>query len=77
MAKSNKKSYVTRNAVADGAEARQVDEKPLLKNGGQMVVEVAGFREAPQFLNDLGSLRCEAEEIGKNSKSLRDAILKV
>ncbi|MGA8622461.1 MAG: hypothetical protein WB660_28560 [Candidatus Sulfotelmatobacter sp.] len=68
---------MTSNAVADGAEARQVDEKSLLKNGGQRIVEVGSFCESPQFLGDLGSLTCEAEEIRKNPESLLYAILKV
>jgi hypothetical protein len=54
-----------------------VDEKTLLKNGGQRIVEVGSLRESPQFLNNLGSLRCEAEEIGKNAESLLYAILEV
>ena len=68
---------MTSNAVANGAEARQVDEKTLLKNGGQRIVEVGSFCESPQFLGDLRSLRCEAEEIRKNPESLLDTILKV
>jgi hypothetical protein len=54
-----------------------VDEKSLLENGWQRIVEVGGFRESPQFLNNLGSLRGEAEKIGKDSESLCYAILKV
>ena len=73
-AKSYKKPYVTCNAIADCAKARQVDEKTFLKNGGQRIVEVGSFRESPQFLGDLGSLRCEAKEIRKNPKSLLDTL---
>ena len=76
-AKPNQETNMTSNAVADGAKARQVDEKALLKNGGQRIVEVGSLGESPQFLNYLGSLRCEAEEIGKDSESSLDAILKV
>jgi hypothetical protein len=54
-----------------------VDEKTLLENGGQRIVEVGSFCESPQFLGDLGCLRGEAEEIGKDSESLRYATLKV
>ena len=68
---------MTSNAVADSAEARQVDEKSLLKNGGQRIVKVGSLCESPQCLGDLGSLRCEAEEIGKKPKSLLYSILKV
>jgi len=68
---------MTSNAVADGAKARQVNEKTLLKNGGERIVEVGSLCESPQFLCDLGSLRGEAEEIGKNPESLLYAILKV
>jgi hypothetical protein len=46
-----------------------VDEKTFLENGGERIVEVSSLCESPQFVNDLGSLRCEAEEIGKNPKS--------
>jgi hypothetical protein len=70
MAKSYKESYVTRNAVTDGAKARQVDEKTLFKNRGQRIVEVGSLCECPQFLDDLGSLRRKEEEIGKNPESL-------
>src|ERR1700689_3076844 len=70
-AKPHQETNVTANAVADGAKARQVDEKTLLENGGQRIVEIGSFRESPQFLVDLRSLRCEAEEIGKNPESLR------
>ena len=76
-AKSYQKANVTRNAVADGAKARQVDEKTFLKNRGQRIVKVGSFRESPQFLCDLGSLRCEPEEIGKNPESFLYAIFKV
>jgi hypothetical protein len=55
---------MTGNAVADGAKARQVDEKTLFKNSRQRIVEVGCLRESPQFLTDLGSLGREAEEIG-------------
>jgi hypothetical protein len=54
-----------------------VDKKTLLKNGGKRIVEVGSLRESPQFLGNLGSLWCEAEEIGKNPESLLYAILKV
>jgi hypothetical protein len=65
------------DAVADCAKARQVNEKPFLKNGGQRIVEVGSLCEPPQFLNDLRSLRCEPEEIWKNPESLPYATLKV
>jgi hypothetical protein len=67
---------VTANAVADGAKARQVDEKTLLENGGQRIVQVGNFGESPQFLRDLGSVRCQAKEVGKNPESLFYALLK-
>jgi|HubBroStandDraft_3_1064219.scaffolds.fasta_scaffold650551_2 hypothetical protein len=71
-AKPQQKTSMTSNAVADGAEARQVDEKTLFKNGGQRIVQVGSLRESPQFLGDLGRVRCEAEEIGKDPESLLD-----
>jgi hypothetical protein len=60
---------MTSNAVADCAKARQVDEQTLLKNGGQRTIEVGSLCESPQFLNDLGSIRSEAEEIWENPES--------
>jgi hypothetical protein len=68
---------MTTDAIANCAKAREVNEKTLLKNGGQRIVEVGSFCESPQFLTDLGNLRCEAEEIRKNPESLLYAILKV
>src|SRR5580704_9098390 len=76
-AKPHQETNVTANAVADGAKARQVDEEALLKNGGERIVEVGSFCESPKFLSNLGSLRCEAEEIRKNPESLLYATLKV
>jgi hypothetical protein len=74
-AKSHQETNMTCDAVTDGAEAREVDEKTLLENGGQRIVEVGSFCESPQFLGDLGCLRGEAEEIGKDSEiaPLRDS----
>jgi hypothetical protein len=73
-AQSHQETNMTSNAVANGAEARQVDEKSLLKNGGQRIVEVGSFCESKKFLSDLGSLRCDAEEIGKDPESLLDTV---
>ena len=64
---------MTSNTVADCAKAREVDEKTLLKNGGERIVEIGCLCESPQFLCDLGSLRGEAEEVGKNTESPADA----
>src|SRR4029077_20044555 len=76
-AKSHQETNMTSNTVADCAKARQVDEKTLLKNGGQRIVEIGSLCESPQFLNDFRSRRREAEEIGKNPESLLYAVLKV
>ena len=76
-AKSYQKADVTSNAVADCTKARQMYEEALFENGGQGIVEVSSFGEAPQFLSDFGSLRREAEKIGQNSEPLLDTILKV
>ncbi len=46
-AKPYQKANVTSNAVADGAKARQVDEKTLFKNGGKRIVEIGCLRESP------------------------------
>jgi hypothetical protein len=74
-AKSYKETYVTCNAIADRAKAREVDEKTLLRNGGQRIVGVGRFRESPQFLSDLRSLGSETEEIRKNPKSPLNTLL--
>ncbi len=58
MAKSYKEPNVARNAITDGAKAREVDKKTLFKSGGKRIVEVGSLCESPQFLSDLGSLRC-------------------
>ncbi len=63
------------NAVSDCAKAREMDEKSLLKNGGQRIVEIGSLCESPQLLNDLGSFRCKTEEIGKNPESLLYSLL--
>jgi hypothetical protein len=65
---------MTSNAIADCAKAREMDEKTLLKNGGQRIVEVGSFCESPEFLGDLRGLRCKTEEIGKNSKSFLNTL---
>jgi hypothetical protein len=66
---------VTTDAIADCAKAREVNEKTLLKNGGQRIVEVGSFGESPEFLSDLGNLRCEAEEIRKKPEPLLYSLL--
>jgi hypothetical protein len=76
-AKSHQETSVTSNTVADRAKAREVNEKTLLKNGGQRIVKVGSFCESPQFFSDLGSLSCKAEEIWQNPESPLYAILKV
>jgi len=74
--KPHQETYVTCNAIPDCAKARQVDEETLLENRGERIVEVSSLCETPQFFNNLGSLSREAEEIGKDSESLFDAIIK-
>jgi hypothetical protein len=54
-----------------------MDEKSLFKNRGQGIVKVGRLCKSPEFLNDLGSLRCQAEEIGKNPESLLYAFFKL
>jgi hypothetical protein len=76
-AKSHQKTNMATNAIADSAKARQVDEKTLLENGRQRIVEVGSLCESPQILSNLGSRRCETEEIRKNPESLLYAIFKV
>ena len=60
---------MTSNAVADCAKAREMDEKTLFKDGRQRIVEIGSLRESPQFLSDLGRLRCKAKEIWQNPES--------
>jgi|ERR1700722_7071838 hypothetical protein len=76
-AQSYQKSNMTGNAVADGTKARQVDEKTLFKNGRQRIIQVGRLCKSPKLLDDLGSLRREAEKIGKNPEAFLYAILKV
>src|SRR5208283_2104233 len=76
-AKSHQETNMTSNAVANYAKARQVNEKPLLKDGGKRIVEIGSLCESPQFLSDLGSFRRKAKEVGKHTESLLYAILKV
>jgi len=76
MAESDQKAYVTSNAVADGAKARQVNEKTLFEDGRQGIIEVGSLGKSPQFLNDFRSLRRKTEEIGNNPEPLLYAILK-
>ena len=68
-AKSHQETNVTSNAVADCAKARQVDEKTLLEEGREGIVEVGSLCESPEFLSDFGSFRRKAEEIWKNPES--------
>jgi hypothetical protein len=74
-AQSHQETYMPGDAVTDRAKTREMDEKALLKNGGQRIIQVSSFCESPQFLSDLGSLRCEAKEIGKNPKSPLNTLL--
>ena len=76
-AKSYQKADVTGDAVPDRAKARQVDEETFFENGGQGIVEVGSLGKSPELLNDVGSFRCESEEIGKNPESFRNTTLKV
>src|ERR1700687_6476705 len=72
--KSYQEASVTDNAIADCAEARQMDEETFLKKGWQRIVEVGGLGKFPQFLSDLGSLGREAQKIWQHSASLGDAL---
>jgi hypothetical protein len=60
---------MARNAIADSAEARQVDEKTLLENGRERTVEIGSLRESPQFLGNLRGFRGEPKKVRKNTES--------
>lgn len=76
-AESDQETNMASNAVADCTKARQVNEKTLLEDGGQRIIEIGSLRKPPQHFNDLGSFGCDAKEIRKNPESLPYAILKV
>ena len=61
---------MARNAIADSAETRQVDEKSFLKNRGQGIVKVGCLGKPTQFFSDLGSFGGEAEEVRKDAEAL-------
>jgi hypothetical protein len=54
-----------------------VDKKTFFESRGQGIVEVGRLGKSPELLDDVGSFRCEAEEIGKNPESLLYATFKV
>src|SRR6187402_854921 len=47
---ADEKADVADNAVADLAESREMDEKPLLEQRRQRAVQVGRLRKLPQFL---------------------------
>jgi hypothetical protein len=61
---------VARDAIADSAETRQVDEKSFLENRGQGIVEVGCLGKPPQFFSDLGSFGGEAEEVREDAEAI-------
>jgi hypothetical protein len=61
---------VARDAIADWAETRQVDEKSFLKNRGQRIVEVGCLGNPPQFFSDLGGFGGEAEEVREDAEAI-------
>jgi hypothetical protein len=60
------------DAVADGTKARKIDEKSLLENRMQRVIQIGSLGKSPQFFGDLGSLGREPEEVRKHTKPFID-----
>jgi hypothetical protein len=75
--KTYQKANVTGNAIADRAEARQMDEETFFKKRRQRIVKVGGLGKSPEVLDDLGSFGPEAEEIWQHSESLADALFQL
>jgi hypothetical protein len=66
----HKEAHVAGNAIPDSAKAREMDEKPLLKQRWQWAIEVCSLGKSPHFLGDLWSLGREAEKIRDYTKPL-------
>ena len=62
-----------RDAVADGTEARQLNEKPLFEKRWKWAIEVSGFRKGPEFFGDFWNFGREAKKVWKNAESVLDA----
>src|SRR6476660_4037618 len=63
MAVTHQKSAVTNDAVADLAEARQIDEQALLEERGDRVGAISRLGEVPKLLDNLRRIRGRHEEI--------------
>src|ERR1700692_4582630 len=75
MTQSNQEAHVARNAIADCAKTREMDEQPLLELRRQRVSEVCTLGEPPHPLSDLGGFSREAEKIRKYAKPFCDTLL--
>ena len=60
-----------RDAITHLAEARQVDEQPLLEQGWERVVEVREACKPPQVRQDL-RVWYESEEVRQQAEAIHD-----
>jgi hypothetical protein len=67
----NKKPNVTRYAVADITESRQVDEQALFEQRGERTVQVGRFREPPKLLDEPDALAAVQKKFGNTPKRER------
>jgi hypothetical protein len=61
------------DAIADGAKARKMYEKPLFENRWKGIVQVGDLRKSPEFLRDLRCFGRKPEEIWKDAETLADS----
>ena len=59
-----------RNAVTHFAEAREINEQPLLEKRWQRIVQVGELGESPQIGRDLRILWNQAKEVGQYTETL-------
>ena len=71
-AETYQKASVADDAIPYRAEPRKVDEQSLLEQGGQGIVEIARFREGPEFADQARGGVGRAKEIRQYPNSVRD-----
>ena len=69
---SHQESAVARDAVADLAEAGEIDEEPLLEERRNRIVEIGGLGEIPKPFDQLRRIRRRHEEVGHQAKAAGD-----
>src|SRR6185436_1719397 len=72
---TDEKADVPDDAVADLAEAREMDEEALLEERGQWAVEIGGPGKLPEFLDQPWCRICGAEEVGEDPETICDLAL--